>query len=125
MGCEDKQTCYYYDAGTNHCRCYDNEALDKLLAENARLQEEMRDLEAYDQVLRDNLNQDHELRRIAESDNAKLRELAENLLMGFIYLETPKEQQRCIDRALDLRRELDVLPMEYFDAHEPGIEVDK
>ena len=39
---EDRQTCYYYDAGTNHCRCYGNEALDELLAENARLQEEMR-----------------------------------------------------------------------------------
>lgn len=48
-------------------------------------------------------------------ENAKLRELAENLLMGCIYLETPKGQQECIDRALDLRRELDVLPMEYFE----------
>lgn len=56
-------------------------------------------------------------------ENVKLRELAENLLMGFVYLETEREQQKCIVRALDLRRELDVLPMEKFDARELGIEV--
>lgn len=65
-----------------------------------------------------------EINRLRE-ENAKLRELAENLLMGFVYLETEEEQQKCIDRALDLRRELDVLPMEEFDAHELGIEVDE
>ena len=56
--------------------------------------------------------------------NAKLRELAENLLMGFIYLETPQRQQDCIDCALHLRHELGVLPMEKLNAYELGIEVD-
>lgn len=31
--------CYYYDAERNRCRCYVNENLDELLAENARLRE--------------------------------------------------------------------------------------
>lgn len=57
------------------------------------------------------LNENEQLK----AENAKLRELAENLLMGFVYLETEQEQQKCIDRALDLRRELDVLPMEHFE----------
>ena len=59
-----------------------------------------------------------------KSENAKLRELAENLLMAFVVLETPKEQQKCIDHAMELRRELNVLPMETFDARKFGIEAD-
>lgn len=61
---------------------------------------------------------------LLKEKNAKLRELAENLLMGFIYLETPQWQQDCIDRALHLRHELGVLPMEKLNAYELGIEVD-
>lgn len=56
-----------------------------------------------------------ELRIEAErlcDENAKLRELAENLIMAFMVLETPKEQRECIDRAIELRHELNVLPME-------------
>ena len=76
---ENENTCYYYDAGTNHCRCYSSKSLNALLTENARLKEDMRDLEAYDQILRDRLNQDHDLRRLAENENAELRKLARGL----------------------------------------------
>ena len=76
---ESENTCYYYDAGTNHCRCYGSESLNALLTENARLKEDMRDLEAYDQILRDRLNQDHDLRRLAENENAELRKLVRGL----------------------------------------------
>ena len=71
---------------------------------------------AYDVVPKDELDR-------LKAENAELRELAENLLMGFVYLETPQEQQSCIDHALHLRRELDVLPMEEFDARKLGVEV--
>lgn len=47
-----------------------------------------------------------------KAENAKLRELAENLIMAFMVLETPEEQRECIDRAIELRHELNVLPME-------------
>lgn len=50
-----------------------------LLAENAKLREDMKDLEAHDQILRDRLNQDHDLRRLAENENAKLRKLVRGL----------------------------------------------
>lgn len=62
--------------------------------------------------------------RQLQADNAKLRELAENLLMAFVYFETPEKQKECIVRAIDLRRELDVLPMDTFYARELGIEVE-
>ena len=58
-----------------------------------------------------------------KAENAKLRELAENLLMAFMILETPREQQKCIDRAIELRHELNVLPMETFDVSELGVKV--
>lgn len=77
---ENESTCYYYDAGTNHCRCYGIESLDALLAENASLKEEMRDLEAYDQILRDNLRQDNELRLKAQAENASLKRLLQSFL---------------------------------------------
>ena len=76
---ESENTCYYYDAGTNHCRCYGSESLNALLTENVRLKEDIRDLEAYDQILRDRLNQDHDLRRLAENENTELRKLVRGL----------------------------------------------
>lgn len=31
--------CYYYNEHLNHCRCYDKESLNDLLAENTKLRE--------------------------------------------------------------------------------------
>ena len=36
--------CYYYDEQHNHCKCYINENLNELLAENAKLRELVRGL---------------------------------------------------------------------------------
>ena len=33
--------CYYYDEQRNHCKCYVNENLNELMAENAKLREQM------------------------------------------------------------------------------------
>ena len=48
---------------------------ERLCDENARLREDMKDLEGYDQMLRDRLNQVAELKVKADSENSKLREL--------------------------------------------------
>jgi hypothetical protein len=39
--------CYYYDEHHNRCKCYVNESLDKLLAENAKLRELVRKYSDY------------------------------------------------------------------------------
>lgn len=38
--------CYYYDEQHNRCKCYANENLDELLAENAKLREERDEFKA-------------------------------------------------------------------------------
>ena len=55
--------------------------------ENAKLHEDMEDLEAYDQILRDNLRQDNELRVKAEAENDKLREIAVDMLRAMRRME--------------------------------------
>ena len=85
---ENENTCYYYDAGTNHCRCYGSESLNALLTENARLKEDMRDLEAYDQILRDNLRRDNELRLKAQAECNRAQELMELLLDGVADIQS-------------------------------------
>lgn len=52
-----------------------NERMDLLGADNARLREDMEDLEGYDQMLRDRLRQVTELKVKTDSENANLREL--------------------------------------------------
>lgn len=79
MSAYDDAVVYLY--AEVHPRCdYDiysdmRDIVDEMEAENAKLREDMEDLEGYDQMLRDRLRQETELRVKAEAENAKLREL--------------------------------------------------
>jgi len=57
---------------------------DRLKAENAKLREDMEDIDGYDQMLRDRLRQETELRAKAESDNGRLRGLVRDMYDYYI-----------------------------------------
>ena len=63
------------NARLRSCLTDDVENARLIMAENAKLREDLEDQEAYDQMLRDRLRQQTELRVKAEAENAKLREL--------------------------------------------------
>ena len=65
-----------------------------LEAENAKLREDMEDLEGYDQMLRDRLRQETELRVKAEAENAKLRELVDYMAPIALYAASERERDR-------------------------------
>lgn len=64
--------CYYYDEQRNHCNCYVNENLNELLAENAKLREQV--------------DAAHMSRLLTENENESLRELVQRLLAEYRYL---------------------------------------
>ena len=73
-------TCYYYDSDHNRCLCYDNHDLDDLLAENAKLREQIQDAEHEESVAWDRVHTaEHQMRR-AKEHNAKLRKLCEDMV---------------------------------------------
>lgn len=79
----------------------------KLQAENAKLREDMEDLEGYDQMLRDRLRQQTELCVKAESENAKLRALLQDVAIcasGKYCYGCPHQYDGC-DRDERLRAE--------------------
>lgn len=64
--------CYYYDEQRNHCNCYVNENLNELLAENARLREQV--------------DAAHMSRLLTENENESLRELVAKYSAAAKYL---------------------------------------
>lgn len=84
--------------------------VDQLKAENAKLRNDLEDQEAYDQMLRDERRQERELYVKAKKENAKLRELVDDMwfwgYQGYMSSENPEWQMQHIDRVLDLMREL-------------------
>ena len=63
------------NARLRSCLTDDVENARLIMAENAKLREDLEDQEAYDQMLRDRLRQQTELCVKAEAENAKLRKL--------------------------------------------------
>lgn len=53
---------------------------ERLVNENEKLRKDMEDLESYDQILRDRLRKETELQVKSNAENAKLRELVEDML---------------------------------------------
>ena len=79
----------------------------ELETENAKLREDMEDLEGYDQMLRDRLRQQTELCVKAESENAKLRALLQDVAIcasGKYCYGCPHQYDGC-DRDERLRAE--------------------
>lgn len=75
--------------------------------ENAKLREDMEDLEGYDQMLRDRLRQVTELKVKADSENAKLRALLQDVAIcasGNYCYDCPHQYDGC-DRDERLRAE--------------------
>lgn len=59
-------SCYYYDEQRNRCNCYVNENLNELLAENAKLREQ--------------IDAAHMSRLLTENENESLRELVWDIM---------------------------------------------
>ena len=79
--------CYYYDEQRNRCNCYVNKNLDELLADNAKLREEL-DAAKHDLSLFSE--------RIVElgADNAKLSELVDYMTPIAFYGASEQERDR-------------------------------
>lgn len=60
-------SCYYYDEQRNRCNCYVNENLNELLAENAKLREQ--------------IDAAHMSRLLTENENESLRELVWDIMI--------------------------------------------
>lgn len=68
-------SCYYYDSDHNHCLCYDNQSLDNLLVENAKLRKENAELRVDIDLMSCQLRARAEERNDLQAKNTKLREL--------------------------------------------------
>ena len=71
--CPDQDIDAMWAAYADSCR------IEELESENAKLREDMEDLEGYDQMIRDRLRQVTELKVKSDSENSKLREFATDL----------------------------------------------
>ena len=75
--------CYYYDEQRNRCNCYVNENLNELLAENAKLKQE---IERWHRLTAGIELPEYPITEFKpkdiERENAKLRELLRDMLMS-------------------------------------------
>lgn len=87
-----------------------NSDRDQLKAENKQLRKEMEAMEGYDQMLRDERRQERELYVKAKKENAKLRELVNDMwfwcYQGYMSSENQEWQMQHIDGVLNRIREL-------------------
>ena len=107
-----------------------------LLDENAKLREDMEDLEGYDQMLRDRLRQETELRVKVNAENAQLRDQLEEQKCFAVDLERDVRALRELVRDLVRWHEVEHRPHEelrfwgdkssgvYARMRELGVEVD-
>lgn len=95
-------SCYYYDEQRNRCNCYVNENLNELLAENAKLRDELANApkceacEAMldcDECLR--ADGSHKERRRLSAENAKLRELVLHMVECVRRLDGTSDDGGC------------------------------
>lgn len=77
--------CYYYDEQRNHCKCYVNENLNELLAENARLRSELESVGTAAYLYG---------RSDLKAENAKLRELVKDM---WPFVEGAMDEEHCPD----------------------------